>query len=136
LNIIVKQSTPRVDPKRPESHPGYEKALRVSKKLAKKMEFETEGAKRDYYRALEKNPANLPGMPMFYPPLETKFVMEFDKREYTDDEVAKVIRERIRQMTIRSVDIWCEPCRKVTEHSIDMLGSFCKTCGSLKNFHH
>lgn len=58
----------KVDPKVPSSHPDWEKAVAKGKANFDKLKFETEGQKRDYLREVAKNPNNVPGLPIFYPP--------------------------------------------------------------------
>lgn len=69
MEIAVKKSEPKVDPKTPESHPGYKAAAAKAKAGMEKMKFESEGQKKDYLRAVARNPNNIPGLPVFYPPL-------------------------------------------------------------------
>jgi hypothetical protein len=137
MQFIIKKSEPRVDPKRPETHPGYEKAVALSNRRAPKLEFESDGARRDYERVLASNPNNLPGLPPFFPPLQLKSYMGSPwAREYTPEERAKMTQERLRQCVIEDTAIFCTTCDRVTTHSIDMQGSFCKRCGTPKPYHH
>lgn len=69
-NIIVPPDKIKIDPKRPESHPGFQKALADGKKQAKKLTFKDRGEEEWYNKAVRSNPNNVYGLPAFYPPLE------------------------------------------------------------------
>lgn len=71
MNIISKPVQEKYDPKRPQGHPDYAKAIERAKVELPKMQFHSEAHKRDYMRAVAANPSNLAGMPLFYPALTT-----------------------------------------------------------------
>ncbi len=58
----------KVDPKHPDSHPGWKNAVKKGKANLPKLKFENEAQKSDYLKAVAKNPNNVPGLPIFYPP--------------------------------------------------------------------
>lgn len=131
MEIIVKKSSARVDPKRPQSHPGYEAAVRAGKKRASQLKFENEAAHRDYMKALEKNPNNVYGMPPFYPPLPNpRSFVSIEKRELSEKEIF----DRFREKVIHDTDLFCRPCDRVTSHSIGFNQCFCHKCGTQKNW--
>jgi len=137
MHIIVKDSPRRADPKRPESYPGYEKAAALSQRRAPQMEFESEGARKDYERAISSNPSNLPGLPPFFPPLQLRSVIGSPwGREYTAEEQRKMVAARMKELSTGEVQIFCATCDRVTPHTIDMKGSFCMKCGNQKPYHH
>ena len=137
MHIIIKKSEPKVDPRKPETHPGYEDAVRVSRMRAPRMQFESEGARMDYERQLRANPNNLPGLPPFYPPLELRSVTgNVWGTEYDDEQQRKLLDWKMKEATRSEVVFLCEYCDTVTPHAIDMEGSFCKKCGHLKTIHH
>jgi len=68
LEAITPKPKQKVDPKNPASHPDWAKAVKKGEENLPKMKFESEGQKRDYLREVAKNPNNVPGLPIFYPP--------------------------------------------------------------------
>lgn len=71
MEIIVKQSSgPRMD--HPSRNPDWERAVEIGKREFAKMEFRSEGEKRDYLRNVYANPNNVPGLPEFYPPVKIR----------------------------------------------------------------
>lgn len=69
-NFVIKESPPKIDPKRPESDPSYEMAKRAAAREAPKLKFEDRGQEEAYRKAVASNPANIFGLPAFYPPLQ------------------------------------------------------------------
>ncbi len=69
MEIINKAVPPKVDPKHPESHPGYASAVKKGEQNLSKLKFDSEAQKSDYMKAVASNPNNVPGLPVFYPPL-------------------------------------------------------------------
>ena len=137
MQIIVKNSEPKVDPQRPWTRPGYERALAQGRKQFEKMQFESEGAKRDYLREVASNPENIPGQPIWFPPISIRSVTgNVWGTEYDDEQQAKILAWKMKEATRSEVVFLCEYCDTVTPHAIDMEGSFCKKCGHLKTIHH
>ena len=75
MEIIVKESKHKVDPKDPEhTDPTWEKAFRKGQRRIEqnKFPYESPGEESDYMRKVNSNPGNVPGMPEFFPPLEIR----------------------------------------------------------------
>ena len=75
MEIIVKESKRKVDPKDPEhTDPTWEKAFRKGQRRIEqnKFPYESPGEESDYMRKVKSNPGNVPGMPEFFPPLEIR----------------------------------------------------------------
>lgn len=76
--IIVKKGQQKLD-----HYPEQQKAQEIGAKKWEKIQddvgpgrtFESEGEKRDYLRAVNSNPANVPGIPAFLPGVELKLMM-------------------------------------------------------------
>ena len=65
MEIIVKQGASKVD--HPSRDPNYEVDRKRALRNYKKMEFESEGRRKDYERAINSNPNNVLGAPEFFP---------------------------------------------------------------------
>ena len=79
--IISKHTAPKIDPRHPEStDPDYKgdraKALEYWPKMEK--EFQDEGEKREYLKAVASNPNNMLGAPALYPPQQIKSFIHKD----------------------------------------------------------
>lgn len=73
-NFVIRESKHKVDPRHPEStDPSYERARRLGEQRIKdgKLTFENKGEEESYWKAVKSNPANVPGLPPFAPPLNT-----------------------------------------------------------------
>jgi hypothetical protein len=79
MEVIVKKSQPKIDPKFPESSdPSWERRRKVGERRIKEgkfKKFENEAEERDYSRKVGSNPSNVPGIPVFYPPLTIRSAM-------------------------------------------------------------
>lgn len=136
MEVIVKQSKPKVDPKHPQStDPTWKYAAEKGAKRYGKMEFENDAARRDYLRAVDSNPGNVVGMPAFFPPLKIRSVMPMLDREYTVEERKKMWEYRKRQIQTRQINLLCESCRGVMPHIVAPDGSYCQQCGNAKKWH-
>ncbi len=71
-HIIVKPHEQRID--HPSRNPDWERANAIGKREYEKMEFESEGDRRDYLRRVDGNPNNVPGLPTFYGPEKIRSV--------------------------------------------------------------
>ena len=69
MDLRPQEPTQKVDPKHPQSHPGYKAAVKKAEEKLPTLQFKSEGERKDYMRAVNSNPNNLPGLPAFYPPL-------------------------------------------------------------------
>jgi hypothetical protein len=78
MEVIVKKSQPRIDIKHPEStDPSWERRRIVGEKNWRegKIKIENEAHERDYLKKVGSNPANVKGLPVFYPPLTIRSAM-------------------------------------------------------------
>lgn len=135
MDIFVKPSRHRIDPKHPEStDPRWGAAYKKGQERIKdgKLKFENEAQKRDYERAISKNPSNVPGMPNFFPPLELKSFVSMPSA--TLEDIARERWEQWERNQIKDVDLWCEFCDKVTSHAISPRDCFCHKCGHQKPY--
>jgi len=85
VNIITKPVAEKYDPKRPQGHPDYARAVEKGNRLYPQMKFYSEAHKRDYDRAVDANPNNVRGMPLFYTALITKTVVGIALRDCRRD---------------------------------------------------
>jgi len=134
MNFHVKRSERRIDPKHPESHPDFKKALHAGQKLAAQKKFESEGEKRDYERQIRSNPNNVYGLPAFYPPEQIRMFIQ-DQSNDDPERIHKMTRERIRQMQLHPVQVLCKTCNEVTPHVLGPTDSYCQKCGEKKQMH-
>lgn len=80
-HIVIRGPKERpADPTRPETYAGYHEAYAKAKQMnfGRDIEFNSEGERKDYERAVRSNPSNIPGLPAFFPPLETKVFVPMD----------------------------------------------------------
>jgi len=128
---IKKNRTVRVDPKHPQTHPGYRDALRVGKENLSRMTFENEAAKRDYMKRVAANPNNVPGIPDFYPPLKIP-----PMAVPVGETIPEDVRTRMNITSALYVDgeMYCEVCSSVTTHAFSPNQTFCKKCGTSKPY--
>ncbi|MBE3141809.1 MAG: hypothetical protein IMZ53_14635 [Thermoplasmata archaeon] len=77
--IIVKKSPHRINPRDPQhTDPMWEKRREIGEKRLREgkfKKFENEFEKKDYMRKVESSPSNVPGIPVFYPPLTIRSAM-------------------------------------------------------------
>lgn len=85
MHIISKPVQEKYDPKRPQGHPNYQRAVERGNQLFPQMKFHSEAHKRDYLRAVDANPNNVPGMPLFYTALTTRTVVGVELRDCKRD---------------------------------------------------
>ena len=72
MAIIARQSKHKIDPKHPQStDPTYAAAVAKGKENYPKMKFENEAQRKEYLKAVDLNPGNVVGMPVFFPRLST-----------------------------------------------------------------
>ena len=132
MEIHVKSSTAKIDPKRPESNPEYGRALQAAKIRGPQMKFENEAQKRDYMKAVAANPNNIPGLPTFYPPESIKMFVK--DMETVRENVLQIFINRIRQDMIKDGELFCRVCDRITLFSFPKGYSFCKKCGTTYTF--
>lgn len=134
MEIIVKSSRQRVDPKAPHTNPDYQMALSKGKIAARDLKFESEGDRRDYERAVKANPNNVYGLPPFFPPEKIRLMLnDVCAKEFIDER--RVELERIRLFQLRTVHVLCDVCREETRHNVSPEQTFCSKCGTQKHFH-
>lgn len=136
-NFIMRESKQRVD--HPERHPDYARVKAVGEKNMRegKLKFENEAQKRDYMRAVDSNPNNVPGIPAFYPPVQIKSYLNFD---FPSGEKSNF---RFDKTVVNTLYLYCENCRgvrevsptaRVTPHEISQDTCYCKVCGTEKKY--
>lgn len=129
-NIIVKKSEHHVDPKDPKTHPDYQRALVAGKIMAPQLKFENEGAKRDYARAVESNPNNIYGQPVFYPALQIREVVRMEQSES-----AKRVEEFRDVLNNDDLPLMCNSCKAITMHYVTQDNSlYCGACKTKSKF--
>jgi hypothetical protein len=133
MEIFVKPSPRRVDPRKPESHPEYEHIRKVGHGNvdAFRKQFESEAQWNDYKKQVNSNPNNVLGLPAFYPPDIPKLFLRMI--EFNANPI-EVFNEQVRLDGIREVEIFCHICDKLTQHSISPHECFCKKCGDYKPY--
>lgn len=134
----------RRDPKNPASDPGWEKAVAVGKSRVKDLKFKSEGDRKDYERAVSRNPNNVMGLPPFYPPEQIKMFMS-SMPQKSKEQIAAERKKRewfmIRELASNHTELFCESCKKVTEWGIVQpeyysgMYSWCTKCGRQGPFH-
>lgn len=133
MEIIVKKSQQRVDPKHPEStDPSWHKAYEKGQDIIRKgqLKFRDRGEEERYWKAVSANPGNVPGLPPFAPPLRIKpQVVEFFH------ETSRLERiQWLQNSTYNDANLFCVVCDETTLHSIGRKQSFCKKCGTQKTY--
>lgn len=81
MEIIIKKGQQRVDPKKPETNPEYGTAVRAGRERLESGEVMREcGSNKamfnDYMQLVRSNPNNVPGLPPFYPPMQTRVFVD------------------------------------------------------------
>jgi hypothetical protein len=79
-NVIVPPDKVKVDPHHPEkTDPTYAKSVAVGQRRLRegKLKFADRGEEESYWKAVRSNPANVPGLPPFAPPLELPKIAGF-----------------------------------------------------------
>lgn len=140
MHVIVKKSPHRVDPRSPQStDPRYERDRKIGERRMRegKLTFANAHEEKEYWKAVESNPINVPGLPAFAPPLQIKSYVPINFKDTT-----------VRELNVglpRTIELYCENCQRpkrsefpvsrVTPHQISKTGSFCKLCGKEKPYH-
>ena len=72
----------KLDPKRGESNPNFEKAHRIGQENLKTWDeekrWDSPTQRAEFLAATARNPHNAPGLPPFFPPLEIKSFINYD----------------------------------------------------------
>jgi hypothetical protein len=138
MNIIVKKSEQRIDPRQPETNPNYQRSLEVGLDNYKSMKFESDGQRNDYMRAVKSNPNNVPGVPPFYPPARIISKIAFHDKAVED---TRTVGERLLEESFTTIYVKCSTCeslhgtvKSITPHIVKTNDSFCQVCGTRKGF--
>jgi len=79
---------------------------------------------------VRSNPANVPGLPPFFPPLEVRaFGVKF-----ADEEDFQTKAERLARSASIQGTLYCTVCDDMTPFTLGAEYSFCMKCGTIKNF--
>jgi len=145
VEVFLKSEERKVDPRKPDTHPGYLSALMAARVHKQEMHFENDAEQRDYDRAIKSNPNNIPGLPPFYPPEKIPAISGIDIRPqrkfFAWGKWREIpIRERFTEDDLRvlsghDINLFCSMCGKVTSHAINKKGSFCHKCGHVLPLH-
>jgi len=135
MEILVKKSEHRVDPKDPEhTDPTWARAYKAGQRRIRegKLQFQDRGDEEAYWKAVSSNPGNVPGMSPFFPALPNirSFVHLSDGEVLTQQQIIDKFRERKNKS--RDIDFFCPTCDKVTSHAISLTDCFCHDCGRLR----
>lgn len=117
----------------PSRDPRREKAERIGKKRMEKMQFESEGAKNDYVRAVRANPRNVMGYPrnLLFPLVKVKALSISDIPEPTEEELEKMVEDKRVLASVQDFVSRCRFCEKETPHQKwNGQVEFCKKCGN------
>lgn len=96
-----------------------------------RLKFEDKGQEESYWKAVKANPANVPGLPPFAPPLEIKTTMSgINTPEITE---SAVFRRNLTKL-VKDIELFCKTCDKLTRHQISPEQSYCTACGSQKAY--
>ncbi len=135
MEVIIRQSEHKIDPKHPESSdPTYAGAVLKGRERLKngELKFKSQAQERDYWKGVSSNPGNIPGMPNFFPPLTIKTSVR--GVEVTDDDRHQVWLQKVKEMQRVTVDLGCTTCHSIQPHVISPWECFCQKCGTLKPY--
>jgi hypothetical protein len=130
MEIIVKKSQHRVDPRHPQStDPNWGRSFEKGQEMIQsgKLKFNDRGEEEHYWKMVNGNPANVPGLPPFAPPLEIK---SYVKVHFNDIPFSERMKWLQKEASIEGA-IYCSICDSLTVHVFGD-GCFCKKCGTLK----
>jgi hypothetical protein len=146
MEIFVKSSPHKIDPKHPEStDPTWQRAFKLAQRRKKEgrisEQFSDGYEKEWYYNRVKSNPQNIEGLPPFFPPLHIReFYPEIVNSEY--DEWKRFL-DKINDMQVSKCHIFCENCMgvkesspksRVTLHFISKTDCYCSVCGKHKQY--
>jgi len=126
MEVIVKKSKEKVDPRHPEStDPTHRAAAERAQKHLGKLKFESEGQKRDYERSVKANPGNVMGAPAFFPPLSIRSFVTLP--EVSEEDRARRALDRFKEHLIHETELYCSGCHEI--RFFQFPASRCMTCG-------
>ncbi len=131
MEVYIKKGVTRVDPRRPETHPGYKDAVKYGRENLPHMRFENGAERRDYMKAVAANPNNVAGIPAFYPPLHMAPMAVPQMALVPED-----LKARLAIWDSLNVDgeLFCTTCDSLTAFAFTPNQTFCKKCGKQYTF--
>ena len=133
MEIISKTSPQRIDPRKPESHPDYQRAVEAGRRNWPAMEagFANRGEKEKYLQAVKGNVNNIVGLPVLYPVEETKSYMQMEDRfSFNETPEQESLRHFMETVEHQKVDLYCGRCETITPHFGIEDNLYCPNCGT------
>jgi len=146
MEIIIKQSQHKVDPKHPEStDPTWKQAYLEGQRRIKQgrleEQFGNNGEQKDWYmNRIKSNPQNVMGLPPFYPPIHIRSFIPLIEDNVSEEQKLLDKIESIQKVTCV---LHCGSCKspreshpvsRLTLHRISPKDCFCTVCGKQKQY--
>jgi hypothetical protein len=133
MEIIVQKSKHKVDIHDPEhTDPSWRSAFEAGQRRIKegKLKFADREEEESYWKAVNSNPGNVPGLSPFFPrlPRIQEMVVLSDNGDLTDEDKVRRFIERASRS--KDVDLFCTVCSKISSHAISRSDCFCHKCGT------
>jgi len=134
MDFHMKSGPQRMD--HPSRDPGYQRAVRKGQQKLRTMKFESEGQKRDYYRAVAGNENNVPGLPPFFPPTRVRSSTIHIEDHTPEERTYWQAYWKIADKKHQPMMILCSShlCERITLHYISAEDCYCSRCGTQKPF--